>query len=191
MLERTRVGLVSVVELALAGEENHAFALLQAFVKEALEGCAIRISLLPQALLDAFFPFAFVVPLAVGSVVLAVAVRLVDVPLALIIAAVFVDHYPEALPSVLDPVADVVQPLSFVDHDAQTMAGLALLADEHSFFWEFGGVGSGYFGIVVRVGQGAEGSLCLWIEVEEAGLVDVLGYGRDTSSGLRLRSSYC
>lgn len=71
------------------------------------------------------------------------------------------------------------------------MSGFALLPDEDSLFWKLGGLGSGYFGIIVRVGEAVEGGFCFWMEVEEAGFEDVLGYCRDTSLGLRLRSSYC
>lgn len=71
------------------------------------------------------------------------------------------------------------------------MPRLAFLADEDSLLWEFCEVGPGDLGIVVREGEGAEGGLRLWIQVEEAGLVEVLGYIVNTSSGVRLRSSYC
>lgn len=47
MLEGAGVGLLSVVELALAGEEDHALALLQTLFEESLEDCAVWICLLP------------------------------------------------------------------------------------------------------------------------------------------------
>lgn len=119
-------------------------------MEESLEDCAIWIGFLPKSLLDSIFPLPFEVPLAVGSVELSVAMRLVEIPFSLIVAAIFVDHDPKALSTVLDPVANVVKSLSFVDHDAQALPSLTLLADEDPF-WKFGKVCSGYFGIVVRV----------------------------------------
>lgn len=89
--------------------------------------------------------------------------RFVQVPFSLIVATVFVDHDPEALSSVLDPVADVVQSLRLVYHDAQAVSSLALLADVHPFLRKFSEVVSGYLGIVVRVGECAEGGLGFWI----------------------------
>lgn len=156
-------GLLSVVELALAGEEDHALAFLQTLVEESLEYCSVWVCLLPKTLLDSIFPLSFVVPLAIWSVVLSVAMRLIDVPFTLIIATVFVDHDSEALSSVLDPVTDVVQSLRLVDHDAQAMPSLALLANVHPFLWKFCEVVPGYLGIVVRVGERAEGVFSFWI----------------------------
>lgn len=132
-------------------------------MEESLEDCAVWICFLPKPLLDSIFPLPFVVPLAIWSVVLAVAMRFVEIPFSLIVAAVFVDHDPEALSTVLDPVANVVKSLSLVDHDAQAVPSLALLAYEDPFLRKFCEVCSGYFGIVVRVDKGAEGGLCFWI----------------------------
>lgn len=112
------MALLSIVKQAFIGKENHALAFFHAFMEESLEDCTIWICFLSKALFDSFFPLPFVKPFAVWSVILAVSVRFVEVPFSLIVAAVFVEHNSEALPTVLDPVSDVVESFSFVDHDS-------------------------------------------------------------------------
>ena len=89
-----------------------------------------------------------------GSVgVLAVALGEVVPPLALVVAAVEVDHVPEAAPGVVLPHPDVVEP-TVVEHDAVAGPDFdVVLAEEVALFGYFGG--EGLLDIGVGLGEGA------------------------------------
>jgi hypothetical protein len=133
----SQVGLqLTVVVEAVAKEDDDSLALLQALVEGAFEDGAVRVGLLSQSLLGADLPLALVDPLAVGTVELAVSMRLILVPFSLVVAAVAVEHEAESLPTAVDPIADVIKSFCFVDHDSQSVAHLAFLPYKHAFFLE-------------------------------------------------------
>lgn len=174
---------VSVIELALRSEDEQSLALLQSVFVAALENSPIREALLTDAILLPGLPLALINPRPIRTIVLSVPMWHVLVPLALVVAAITVNHEAETLPTSVDEVSNVVESLWLVEHNAQPMPDIALLAHEDALFGE-GSLETTRDGLVVRRQvEAADGLFGVGVEVEEPLLVEVLDGGWSTSSG--------
>ena len=140
------------LEVALVFEEEFPGAIFEVLGETSREGGPVGECLLAGPFLDPVLPLAPVHPLEGAVGVLAIALGQVIPPLALVVAAVEVDHVAEAAPGVVLPHAYVVQ-ATVIEHD--TVAGPdfdVVLAEEVSLVDDFGG--EGLLDVGVGLGEG-------------------------------------